>query len=323
MPGGRAAPPTISVVVPTHGRRGRLKRLLEPLLADASALEVIVVVDGDSDGSFELLADTARAEPRLKPHQTPGVGATRARAVGAGLATGDVVLLLDDDVVPSSGLVGGHAGRHAREADNTLVVGYMPVPARLLDNAPARIYAKEYEQTCRFWEHEPEAILTGLWAGNMSLRRDRYLAVAADADRFIDGFHADRDFGLRCAGAGMVAVFDRTLAAQHEFVRPLESFLADAFSGGQSRWQIHRVHSDAVGPLAGDFWLLRLPPPLRVALRAARRPRLRRPALAVVLTLARLAAKLHADRLEELVVRFGRRIEAEHGASQAARDALA
>jgi glycosyltransferase involved in cell wall biosynthesis len=94
------SPPTVSVVVTTCNRRERLPEVLEPLLADPGALEIIVVIDACHDGSLELVEQLAREHPVLRPLMlTENVGQGRARMAGARAARGDVILSLDDDVI--------------------------------------------------------------------------------------------------------------------------------------------------------------------------------------------------------------------------------
>ena len=165
---------TVSIVVPTYQRRDRLPALVDAILGDSSVDEAVIVVDGSTDGSIEYLRDRAREDSRLLPLTTPNRGAASARQAGAERASGQVILLLDDDVLPAPGLAGGHARRHA-ERDGLVVLGYMPVvtPGGSEERAvTADLYAEDYERACRQYEDEPESVLTGLWAGNVSLRRD-------------------------------------------------------------------------------------------------------------------------------------------------------
>src|SRR3954454_20725698 len=79
-----------SVVMATYNRRALLPRVLDPLLADPAAFEVVVVVDGCDDAWIEYLRERAAAEPRLKPHLIPNAGAVRAQQHGVEVARGDV-----------------------------------------------------------------------------------------------------------------------------------------------------------------------------------------------------------------------------------------
>jgi glycosyltransferase involved in cell wall biosynthesis len=89
----------VSVVVPTHDRRRLLVQTLRSILWQRQVdFEVIVVDDGSSDGTAEVVAGLGDARVRLLRHDTPkGVAAARnhgiAEAAGAWLAFCD-----DDDL---------------------------------------------------------------------------------------------------------------------------------------------------------------------------------------------------------------------------------
>ncbi len=86
-----------------------------------------MVVDGCDDGSIELVEELRRDDERLVARCENG-GASAARQAGVEAASGEVVVLLDDDVVAEPGLVTGHARAHA-DRDGVVVVGYAPVAA--------------------------------------------------------------------------------------------------------------------------------------------------------------------------------------------------
>ena len=70
-----------------------------------------------------------------------------AREMGVQLASCEVILALDDDVIPRPGLVSGHARRHAAEK-GLVVLGAMPVvtPAGRRPDITAQIYGASYER---------------------------------------------------------------------------------------------------------------------------------------------------------------------------------
>ncbi len=268
-----AAPPTVSVVIPTYNRRDRLPRVLAPLLAEPDAHEIVVVVDGCDDGSFELLADLATSDERLRPVRIENRGMGGARMAGAELATGEVVLLIDDDIVLEAGVVSGHARRHGA-APGLVVVGAMPVAGGAQRDGrdfPRALYAREYERHTARWQEDPDSILRTLWAGHLSLRRSDLLGLEPPASRDIArGYHSDLDFGLRCRRAGLRAVFDRALRAEHLYERGPEAFVEDARSSGRSFVLVHAAHAGALGALDRDFTLAGLPGPARALVRRAR-----------------------------------------------------
>ena len=123
--------PHISVVIPTHNRIERLKRVLAALECQDYALsdfEVIVVSDGSSDSTDEYLR-TLTTPLQLHTVVQPNQGVAVARNNGVRHATGDLVLFIDDDVVPSPQLIVEHIRLHTAHADDVIVLGPMLTPA--------------------------------------------------------------------------------------------------------------------------------------------------------------------------------------------------
>jgi glycosyltransferase involved in cell wall biosynthesis len=313
--------PTVSVVVPTYNRRDNLEAVVHPLLDDPATTEVVVVVDGCNDGSIEHLEGIARLEPRLKPLFVDNGGAARARQTGVEAAVGDVVLIIDDDVIAAPGLVTGHARHHA-ERQGIVVVGYMPTRMSAREEPgehASALYARAYERSCERYEHDPREILRSLWGGNVSLRRRDCLRVPQENPRFREYYHDDREWGLRCLKAGLVGVFDRSLLAEHRYRRPLAAALRDARSEGRGRVRLHQLHGDILGPLDRAAFERNLPPPARWLVRAARYPRFYRVLLALLTRLANLAGRLRLPTFELRTVQLLRRMEINAGALEALR----
>lgn len=243
----------VSVVMPTFNRRDSLEQVVQPLLGDPSTGEVVLVVDGCDDGTFEFLRDWAVTEPRIRPIYQENSGEAAARQRGAEEARFEVLVVLDDDVTAGAGLVTGHAHHHIDRAKR-MVVGYMPTKVsspRSLNQVSTVLYARDYEATCEDYERNPESILTHLWAGNLSMRRAEALKIGFVRTPALR-YHADMDFGIRCQIAGWEAVFDRSLRATHSHSRSLDQFAAECRRSGQARASlVHEFPSfaSAIDPL--------------------------------------------------------------------------
>ncbi|MBE2259923.1 MAG: glycosyltransferase family 2 protein [Candidatus Accumulibacter sp.] len=88
----------ISVIIPTYNYAQRLPRALDSALLPAAAdVEVIVVDDGSTDDSGEVLARYAARHPRLHLVRQTNAGAGAARNHGIRIARGRYALLLDAD----------------------------------------------------------------------------------------------------------------------------------------------------------------------------------------------------------------------------------
>lgn len=92
-----AEPDSISLVLPTYNRLAALQENLPALLELEGVTEVVVVVDGSTDGSAEWLAELA--DPRLRTIVQAQQGSPAARNQGVQAATGSWILMTEDDCV--------------------------------------------------------------------------------------------------------------------------------------------------------------------------------------------------------------------------------
>ena len=92
------AGPLVSVVMPTFQRAWILERAIASVLAQTMGdLELLVVDDGSTDATPELLARISH--PRLRTLRTPHAGAGAARNAALAHAQGSLIAYLDTDNV--------------------------------------------------------------------------------------------------------------------------------------------------------------------------------------------------------------------------------
>jgi len=103
-----------SVVVRTKDEAERLALTLESLAAQAALHEVVVVDDGSSDATPEVLAKAATRLPLSVVTHARARGRCAASNAGARAASGDVLLFLDGDTLLGPGSVAAHVAAHAR-----------------------------------------------------------------------------------------------------------------------------------------------------------------------------------------------------------------
>lgn len=90
--------PLVSVIVPTYNRAYCLGATIDSVLAQTySTLELLVIDDGSSDQTRELVENQYGHDPRVRYVYQTNAGVSAARNHGFRLAQGDFVALIDSD----------------------------------------------------------------------------------------------------------------------------------------------------------------------------------------------------------------------------------
>lgn len=175
----------LSVIIPTHDRRALLERVLAGLEAQTYRdFEVIVAVDGSTDGTTTLLEAIRRRDPfTLVVIALPQGGQARARNAAIRAATGEVVVLVDDDIVLEPEALALHAAFHAVHPGDIAVGAVTNVQTGTVD-AP-RVPT---------WMN-----FTGM---NVSVSRTALLEVGLFDETFSEYGGEDLDLGIRLERAG-------------------------------------------------------------------------------------------------------------------------
>lgn len=215
--------PTISVVIPLYNKRPHIERTLASVRAQTAApLEVIVVDDGSTDGSYEAAAAFDLKGLQVLRRSPPGPAGSAARNLGTKVARGDWVALLDadDEWLPSHLANVSKTLARASNPDRVSIVFASHRDAfsggRIEDDAFAGISAK--------WPDELDfAGLVKLWLelGNSPIhtsavvlrRTDLIEAGGFPAERCSRG--EDKDTWLRVAHRGLTMPTKRISAVYH------------------------------------------------------------------------------------------------------------
>jgi glycosyltransferase involved in cell wall biosynthesis len=227
--------PHVSIVIPTHNRIERLKRVLAALERqnyDQDNFEVIVVSDGSSDGTNEYLS--ALTTP-LCFHTVvqPNQGVAVARNSGVRHATGDLVLFIDDDVVPAPQLIAEHVRIHTTHTDDVIVLGPMLTP----DDFPMSRWVR-WEQAMLTKQYD--AMLAGqytptarqFYTGNTSLARTHLLASGGFDENFRRA--EDVELAYRLAKRGLQFVFNPDAIGYHYAERSFRSWMEIPYVYGRN-----------------------------------------------------------------------------------------
>jgi GT2 family glycosyltransferase len=176
-----------SVVIATKDRRQALEPALASLQAQigAPAFEVVVVDNGSTDGTRDLLETYAHGPAPVRYVWEPQPNRGKARNRGVAVARGRYVLFCDDDVVVPPGWIAAHAaaargGEYVVNGPILNVPSYVQRPTPTLAN-----YSRAFLCTC-----------------NASLSKERFVRAGGFDESFDLYGWEDTEFGVRLREAG-------------------------------------------------------------------------------------------------------------------------
>jgi GT2 family glycosyltransferase len=237
----------ITIAIPTYNRQEIAVQTVERLLPLGAP---IVVVD-QTAAPHEPLAALPIRLIRLPEPSIP-----RAMNIAVEAAQSDVVLFLDDDVIPSAALLDAHAAAH-RDPEVWAVVGQILQPGQ----TPARVDQPADNLEFRFHADEGR-LVTNVMAGNLSVKRDRFLELGGFDENFVGvAYRFESDFALRVAAAGGKILFEPRASIDH----------LKLSTGGLRSFGDHRTSASPMHSVGDYYFALQHRPPLwRYALRRLR-----------------------------------------------------
>jgi GT2 family glycosyltransferase len=252
-PGG--VPPALSVVIPTHNRKGTLLKGLEALRRQSlpwNSFEVVVISDGSTDGTAEALR--ALSLPyALRLEEQVNQGPAAARNNGFRLAAAPIIVFMDDDIEPSADFLAVHLSAHEQGQD-VVLIGPQSGPAG--ETIPHWIawehlmLRRQYDNfVSGVWETGPN----NLYSGNFSVRREHLEAAGGFDVRFTR--QEDVELGFRLAKRGLKFRFDMRAEGIHRPTRTFESWYRTPYEYGKRDVQIAREIGNATPmELARRHW---------------------------------------------------------------------
>ena len=240
--------PLVSVVIPTHERVECLRRALEGWEAQRPTeppFEVVVVDDGSSDGTADVLAGWRSRRFALRFDRQPQRGPAAARNRALGLARGDLVLFTGDDIEPMPDLLAEHlAGHRALGDPHDAVLGLTRWPDDLeLTSTMRHVDGRGAQQFSYHWMTDGATYdFRHLYTSNVSLRRE---LLDLEPDGFSTDFPAaafeDAELGWRLARHGMRIHYRAAAVAVHRHRYGAHSFYRRQVRCGEMAARLFRM----------------------------------------------------------------------------------
>jgi GT2 family glycosyltransferase len=270
----------ISAVVPTFNRREIVTRTLATLFAQDAppdGYEIIVVVDGSTDGTADALR-LLKPACRLRVIEQENRGLAGARNTGYRAAEADLVLFLDDDMLCDPRLLAAHVVAH-KEPGRIVAFGALFLSA----DSPPSLAAECFRREIGKFHLERRRASEAAWQetdcvfSNTSISRGLLKEFAGFDEAF--RMREDLELGIRLFSAGVRPRYiSNAIAYQYygktsaDLIRDAEAFaVADVmfarkhpeaqikgllrWLAREPRWKMNLRRIRAIWPAAADSFL--------------------------------------------------------------------
>lgn len=246
----------VSVIVPTFNRAESLGWVLAGLAAQtvpAVDFEVVVVCDGSTDATLAML-DLLDPPFELRVFQQENSGPSTARNRAVAEATGELLVFIDDDLVPGPNCLAGHLALYEATSRPSVGIGPMLRPPNFelqpWTRWEQKMLDKQYDA---FTPGEAPASPRQFYTANASLSRSEFIAVGG----FDPGMRRgeDVDLGYRLAEQGLGFFFLPDAVGHHYARRAYASWLTSATAYGAADVDFHtsRDQSWLLGEIANEW----------------------------------------------------------------------
>lgn len=209
--------PTVTLAICTYRREKVLCETIACMLAGKSyPLREVIVVDQTPTHEPETERFLREHSDRIRwvRAERPSLTAARNRVIRE--SDSDIIIFVDDDVVPSADFVAAHVKAHARDGVGC-VTGPAPLPDETLAPAPdPRIHRRFIGWFFSGFVHRQSGPYPRPIGANMSYKRDVFAKVGLFDERIAGPAHyEDADMGFRVRAAGYQVWYDADAALVH------------------------------------------------------------------------------------------------------------
>ena len=211
----------ISIIMPTFNRKAVLSFAIDALCKQTitySDYELIIVSDGSTDGTNDLLVNKKKEVPFSLSYISQdhkGVGA--ARNLGIREAKGDIILFMGDDIIPTPAFLEEHIRTHDEYNYGRVAVQGYTVYHPDLSITPFMYWLANggFGFAYNAFFDRKEISYKYLYTSNVSINRSFISDKIYYNEKFPMASSEDTEFGYRLTKSGYKIIFNKNALAYH------------------------------------------------------------------------------------------------------------
>ncbi len=231
---GRDAP-RVSIVIPTHNRCDRVGRVIRRIMTQdvpRETYEVIVVDSNSSDDTRAVLRRLEAEYDSLKARRCERPGAAAARNLGLAEARGELIILLDDDILVGSDFLRKYLAAYRWNGDRVLL-GQIVAPWE--DSVdPFHRYLMQAQDVNRYDFADPSDVPASyFYTACVGIPRAALRGLRFDDSFMVYGVE-DIEFGYRLLRDGVRMTYVPEIEVWHEYFPHYGGFRKKKYKAGYS-----------------------------------------------------------------------------------------
>jgi GT2 family glycosyltransferase len=212
----------LSVIIPTYNRQKKLAHTLEALFGQQGlenvAWEIIVIDDGSTDGTGDLVAELSEESPvPLTYNYQENSGPAAARNRGIRTARAPLVLMIGDDILATPTLLTKHLAAHKRYPHlQDAILGLIEWAPSLNVTPFMRWWIENRFRFGALQEGKLEPDFSFFYTCNISVKREFLLNHGLFDESFRTAAYEDTELAYRLNQAGLRIHFVLQAIAYHD-----------------------------------------------------------------------------------------------------------
>lgn len=198
---------SLSVIIPVYNGGVSFRRCLESLQqACPQPTEIIVVADGDTDGSWQLAQQFNVKLIRKDISEGPA----KARNIGAKNAQGDILFFIDADVTVHPDTIARVIQTFQEQPDLAALIGSYD------DNPGVNNFLSQYKNLFHHYTHQQASEeASTFWGACGAIRRDIFLKMGGFDESYRLPSVEDIELGYRLKGSGYQIKLCQDIQVKH------------------------------------------------------------------------------------------------------------
>lgn len=204
-----------AVIIPTRGGASKLHYPLDALEAQTDKnFQVIVVIDGDIDGSAQVVQsyiDRGKLNLSMIVFEE-NQGRVSALNAGHRAADADILIRCDDDLQPAPHYIERNLAHHTEGNKGVIGIYLNQFPSTPYSRAYGEYRDRKFRETAYA---TPADSRWHYWAGNVSMTRELFMELGGYDEAYKLYGWEDVDMGYRIWKSGAEIIIDQELATPH------------------------------------------------------------------------------------------------------------